>query len=90
MSAVDFYRHYLGDHTEPAREFVLAVYEKNSEHFYLRAPLSYNPDNSILFSESIPQGASVQLTEAIREFMIDDTKSVLFAKMFWALASQRN
>jgi hypothetical protein len=27
-TAVDFYRYYLGDHTEPAREFILAVYEK--------------------------------------------------------------
>jgi len=75
VSAIDFYRHYLGDHTEPAREFVLAVYEENSEHFYLRAPITYNPDGSITFSESVPMGATVQLTEAIREFMIDDTKA---------------
>ena len=75
FSAVDFYRHYLGDHTEPAREFVLAVYEENSERFYLRAPITYNPDGSIIFSESIPTGATVQLTEAIREFLIDDTKT---------------
>ena len=45
--AVDFYRYYLGDHTEPAREFILAVYEKDKEHSYLRAPISYNPDGSI-------------------------------------------
>ncbi len=77
VNAVDFYRHYLGDHTEPAREFVLAVHEKNSEHFYLRAPINYNPDGSITFSESIPTGATVQLTEAIREFMIDDTKMTI-------------
>ncbi len=75
VSAVNFYRHYLGDHTEPAREFVLAVYEENSERFYLRAPITYNPDGSITFSESIPEGSTVQLTEAIREIMIDDTKA---------------
>ena len=74
-NAVDFYRHYLGDHTEPAREFILAVYEKGSEHFYLRAPVSYNPDGSITFFENVPQGAMVQLTEAIREVIIEDTKT---------------
>ena len=73
--AVEFYRHYLGDHTEPAREFILAVYEEGSEHFYLRAPATYNPDGSITFSENIPQGATVQLTEAIREVIIEDTKT---------------
>ena len=75
FKAVDFYRHYLGDHSEPAREFILAVYDEDSEHTYLRAPIEYNPDGSITFSESIPQGATVQLTEAIRDVMIEDTKN---------------
>ena len=74
MKAVDFYRHYLGDHTEPAREFILAVYENDKDHAYLRAPIVYNPDASITFTESVPQGATVQLTEAIREVIIDDTR----------------
>ncbi len=74
-TAVDFYRYYLGDHTEPAREFILAVYEKGKEHFYLRAPIRYNPDGSITLTESIPPGASVQLTEAIREVIIEDTET---------------
>ena len=51
FKAVDFYRHYLGDHSEPAREFVLAVYDKDSDQRYLRAPIEYNPDGSIIFSE---------------------------------------
>ncbi len=75
FKAVDFYQYYLGDHSEPAREFLLAVYDKDSEHSYLRAPKEYNSDGSITFSESIPQGATVQLTEAIREIIIEDTKS---------------
>ena len=74
FSAVDFYRHYLGDHSEPAREFLLSVY-KDDEHTYLRAPIEYNADGSITFSESIPEGATVQLTEAFREVMIEDTKT---------------
>ena len=75
FKAVDFYRHYLGDHSEPAREFLMAVYDKDSEHSYLRAPFEYNPDGSITFSDSIPQGATVQLTEAVSEIIIEDTKS---------------
>ncbi len=75
FSAVDFYRYYLGDHSEPAREFVLAVYDETSEHTYLRAPMEYNPDGSITFSESVSPGATVQLTEARREVMIEDTRS---------------
>ncbi|MGD1972616.1 MAG: SpoIIE family protein phosphatase [Desulfobacterales bacterium] len=74
-TAVDFYRHYLGDHTEPVKEFILAVYEKNKEQFYLRAPIGYNPDGSITLTETIPSGASVQLTEAIREVIIKDTET---------------
>jgi PAS domain S-box-containing protein len=75
FKAVDFYQYYLGDHSEPAREFLLAVYDKESEHSYLRAPMEYHPDGSITFFESIPQGATVQLTEAIREIIIEDTNS---------------
>jgi len=75
FKAVDFYRHYLGDHSEPAREFLLAIYDQASARSYLRAPMEYNSDGSIAFSESIPQGATVQLTEAIREIIIEDTKS---------------
>jgi PAS domain S-box-containing protein len=75
FKAVDFYRYYLGDHSEPAREFILAVYEKGKEQFYLRAPISYNPDGSITLTETVPQGAAVQLTEAIREVIIEDTET---------------
>ena len=76
-TAVDFYRYYLGDHTEPAREFILAVYEKDNDHFYLRAPVSYHSDGSIAFIETIPQGSLVQLTEGIRQVIIDDTQTTI-------------
>jgi PAS domain S-box-containing protein len=74
MTAVDFYRHYLGEHTEPAREFILAVSEGEGAQAYLRAPITYNPDGSITFSETVPQGAVVQLTEAIRDVILQDTR----------------
>ena len=73
MEAVDFYRHYLGHHDEPAKEFVLAVYDQGRDRSYVRAPIEYQDDGSIIFSEHIPQGAKVQLTEATREDLIQDT-----------------
>jgi len=75
FNAVDFYRHYLGDHSSPPQEFLLAVYDENSARSYLRGPMEYHPDASISFFESIPVGATVQLTEAIREDMIEDTQN---------------
>ena len=92
FNAVDFYRHYLGDHSSPPQEFLLAVYDENSARSYLRGPMEYHPDASITFFESIPVGATVQLTEAIRDcsrllrwpFPVDS------AKICWAPASDRN
>ena len=75
FNAVDFYRHYLGDHSTPPQEFLLAVYDENSARSYLRGPMEYHPDASITFFESIPVGSTVQLTEAIREDMIGDTQN---------------
>jgi PAS domain S-box-containing protein len=74
QTAVDFYRHYLGYHSVPAKAFILAVYEKEGAAAYMRAPVAYNDDGSITFSDPIPEGASVQLTEALRDDLIDDTR----------------
>lgn len=75
-SALDFYRYYLGKNTDPAVEFPLAVYEKTDQQFYLRGPINFNESNgSVFFTETVPQGAIVQLTEAIREVIIEDTKT---------------
>jgi sigma-B regulation protein RsbU (phosphoserine phosphatase) len=73
-AAVDFYRHYLGHHTQPAKAFILAVYEAGSADAYMRAPIAYNPDGSITFSDPIPEDAEVQLTEASRDDLIQDTR----------------
>ncbi|TGK17732.1 adenylate/guanylate cyclase domain-containing protein [Leptospira stimsonii] len=75
MRAIDYYHYYLGDYSFPAPEFPLAVYEKNSEHFYLRVPGGFNEEEgSVLFAGEIPEGAEVQLTEALRNYIVDDLK----------------
>lgn len=75
--AIDFYHHYLGYHEDPAWEFNLAVHPVDEEYFYVRAPNHYHKDGSISFSETIPQGAKIQLTEAIRDDMFRDTSKTL-------------
>ncbi len=73
QATVDFYRHYLGPHDEPAREFVLAVYETGRDGFYIHAPMEYRDDGGVTFTGVIPEGAEVQLTEAIRDALLQDT-----------------
>jgi phosphoserine phosphatase RsbU/P len=74
--ALDFYFHYLGPHTEPATEFPLAVYVGDETHFSLRGPIIYHPeDGAITFAQTIPEGATVQMTEAIRDQLIADIGS---------------
>ena len=71
--ALDFYYHYLGRHTGPATEFPLAVYSEDGSQFSLRGPIIYHPEEGeITFAETIPVGATVQLTEAIRDQLISD------------------
>ena len=75
LKAADFYRYYLGGHSEPAREFTLAVYIRGQERAYMCAPMDYHPDGSITFSGSIPIGVTVQLTEAIPEVIVEDIEA---------------
>ncbi len=73
QTAVDFYRHYLGYHEEPAGEFNLAVYEPGSDEYFLCSPQEYNEDDSITFSGNIREGSRVQLTDATRRDLLEDT-----------------
>lgn len=73
FSAVEYYRHYLGYHEEAAGEFLMAVYQKSSQEYYIVSPVQYNDDGSITCTGPVPEGSEIQLTEAIREDLIDDT-----------------
>ena len=76
--ALDFYHHYLGLHTQPALDFPLAVFEPGRDYFYLREPIHYNTeDGQVTFSEKVPLGARVQLTEARREDLLADSRGVV-------------
>jgi phosphoserine phosphatase RsbU/P len=74
-TALDFYRHYLGPHAEPALELPLAVACEKHKDFMLRGPAFYSEDDgSIQFPAGVPEGAMVQLAEADRPEMLDDIR----------------
>jgi phosphoserine phosphatase RsbU/P len=78
QTALDFYRYYLGRHFDPVPEMPLAVFEKNDIDFYIRTPLEFNEERgSISFTAPIPLGATVQLTEATRERILENTRTSL-------------
>ena len=61
--ALDFYQYYLGE-LSPSIEYPLAVFEPDSNNFYMRAPISHDVERgSITFFGDLPQGAIVQITE---------------------------
>ncbi|QLE58452.1 FIST signal transduction protein [Nostoc sp. TCL26-01] len=62
--ALDFYRYYL-DELPPSIEYPLAVFAHNETSFYLRAPISFNPEiGSVTFFADIPEQATIQISEA--------------------------
>ena len=78
LSALDFYRHYLGQHRYPALDFPLAVYDQENRNFIIRSPVDYDESTgSIFFQAPIAEGTTVQLTEATRSRIIEDTKHSL-------------
>jgi hypothetical protein len=82
--ALDFYRHYLGE-LPPSTEYPLAVFDEDSENFYLRStPGNFDPDSgSITFFADIPENTTVQITQA----MHNDVLAAAEDSMLQALAS---
>ncbi|TGL61222.1 hypothetical protein EHQ58_05430 [Leptospira ognonensis] len=73
INALDYYHYYLGEYSFPAPEFPLAVYEKGSDQFYLRVPGGYDEaTGSILFASEIFEGSEIQITEASRDYILND------------------
>ena len=61
--ALEFYQYYLND-SSPSLKYPLAVFEDNSDRFYLRVPNAHDAQsNSVQFFADIPQGATVQIME---------------------------
>ncbi len=68
--AVEYYQKYLGDRP-PAAENPLAVYEGDSDRYYMRVPNTHDPQvGSINFLGDIPEQSVVQLTDISRDQVI--------------------
>jgi hypothetical protein len=73
--ALDFYREHLGEHSTPSGENPLAVFANSS--FYLRAPLAYNEDKSIVFAGTVEEGKNVQITVASLNNILSASRSAV-------------
>ena len=82
---LELYHHYLGQHQQPAIAFPLAVFDTapdGTELYYLRVPLTYNQDTgAVRYADPIPEGATVQLTEAIRTTMLEQSRRTVAEAM---------
>jgi hypothetical protein len=80
--AFELYVHYLGDVMKESMagigSYPLAVYESGLDSYYLRVAKAADPDTGVItFLGEIPEGAKVQITQAVRDNVIDGvTQSV--------------
>lgn len=75
---LDFYRHYLGDHTEPSLINPLAIFDEGTGRYYLRTSLTYDQsEGSANFFGSVPEGSTVQLTMATTDQILAGTEESL-------------
>ena len=70
--AFDLYVHYLGDVMKESMAgigaYPLAVFEPGLDHYYLRVAKKSDPQTgAITFLGEIPEGAQVQITQAVRD-----------------------
>ncbi|WP_392531505.1 FIST signal transduction protein [Nostoc sp. C117] len=73
--ALDFYHHYL-DSLPPSMEYPLAVFDGDTDNFYIRAPIAYNSESgSITFFADIPNQALIQISEAGYDDILAASKS---------------
>jgi hypothetical protein len=68
--ALDFYKQYLGTadfHCEYIT-YPLAIFEGDSDNFYLRTPISHDEElGTVTFLAGIPTNVTVQISQASRE-----------------------
>ncbi|MCC0179142.1 FIST C-terminal domain-containing protein [Waterburya agarophytonicola K14] len=73
--ALEFYQYYLND-SAPSLKYPLAVFENNTNKFYLRVPTAHdNQLNSIQFFGDIPQGATVQIMETNAQGILNSSQT---------------
>ncbi|WP_414576118.1 FIST signal transduction protein [Anabaena sp. CCY 9402-a] len=77
VSALEFYQRYLGDR-HPTAENPLAVYEGDSDRYYMRVPNTCDlQTGSINFLGDVPEQAIVQMTDFNRDEILHSVKTSL-------------
>jgi hypothetical protein len=76
--AAEFYRRYLGPGGAPALANPLAVFDSDSDHFYLRVVDTLEEaTGSIVINGGAPVDATVQLTVAMSDEIFDGARSAM-------------
>lgn len=74
---LELYKHYLGPHlrTESLHEYPLAVFEPDTNRYYIRAPFGFDErTGSVSFSGDVAEGAEVRLTQVTRDDILAGTE----------------
>lgn len=74
-TAVGFYEHYLGPNHQVFPQFPLAVYQEEDDRFFLRDPLIFQEDESILFVGTFPSECTAQIAEAGRDDLVEAVRT---------------
>ncbi len=73
--ALEFYQYYLND-SAPSLKYPLAIFEDDSDKFYLRIPAAHDFElGSLQFFADIPQGATVQIMETNAQGILDSSQT---------------
>ena len=80
-SALEYFKHYIGEPYSLFMNYCLAVYEKDRESFYVRsAPFSDPETGSVTLNGIVPEGAYVQIGTADKNTCIEScTQSLRIA-----------
>jgi len=74
--AVEFYERYMGAGQPPVANPLAVFEDPDSDRFYLRSPMAYDRGNgSIDFFGAVPEGATVQLTMAGTDQILEGAKA---------------
>jgi hypothetical protein len=73
--AINFYKKYLGEQSDPSGEFPIAILDENEGIDYLRATLGDVDNNgAITFFAAVPENAKIQITAPDRDGILDGCK----------------
>ncbi len=75
--ALAFYQHYFENYS-PDAAYPLAVFAPGEEKFFIRGSVSYDPEQgSLTMGGNVPLGATVQITDAERDDIVNAAKQSL-------------